>query len=65
MIALFLAVALPLVEVPASKPGRCFAVIVSGDGGWRKIDSAMAERLLTDDIPTVGLDTPASAQSRC
>src|SRR5439155_23324602 len=44
VIALFFALALPLIEVPVSTPGDRFAVVVSGDGGWRKIDAAIAER---------------------
>jgi type IV secretory pathway VirJ component len=48
---------LPLVEVPAAHPGKTFAVIVSGDGGWASIDRSVAEALAGDGIPTVGLDS--------
>jgi type IV secretory pathway VirJ component len=64
VIALFFALALPLIEVPVSTPGDRFAVVVSGDGGWRKIDSAIAERLRIREIPTVGLDTAAYYRTR-
>ncbi len=65
LIALFAAaVQLPLVEVPVSKPGDCFAVIVTGDGGWRKIDAAIGQRLRTRGIPTVGLDAAAYFRTR-
>lgn len=64
MIALFLAVALPLIEIPVSTPGDRFAIVVSGDGGWRKIDAAIAERLRRRGIPTVGLDAAAYYRTR-
>ena len=64
MIALLFALALPLVEVPVSTPGERLAVVVSGDGGWRKIDAVMAQRLRTREIPTVGLDAAAYYRKR-
>ena len=64
MIALFFALALPLVEVPVSAPGEQFAVIVTGDGGWRKIDASLADRLQHRGIPTVGLDAAAYYRTR-
>ena len=64
MIALFFALALPLVEVPVSAPGAQFAVVVSGDGGWRKIDASLADRLRQRGIPTVGLDSAAYYRTR-
>ena len=48
---------LPLVEVTARKPGKTFAIIVSGDGGWASIDKSLADALAADGIPTVGLDS--------
>jgi type IV secretory pathway VirJ component len=48
---------LPLVEVPVKQPGKTFAVIISGDGGWASIDKSLAESLATKGIPTVGLDS--------
>src|SRR5437868_5638789 len=64
VIALFFALALPLVEVPVSAPGGQFAVVVSGDGGWRKIDASLADRLRQRGIPTVGLDSAAYYRTR-
>lgn len=48
---------LPLVEVPAARPGKTFAVIVSGDGGWASIDRSIAGALAERGIPVVGLDS--------
>jgi type IV secretory pathway VirJ component len=48
---------LPLVKVPAVSPGTTFAVIVSGDGGWARIDRSVAEALAAQGIPVVGLDS--------
>jgi type IV secretory pathway VirJ component len=64
VIALFFAVALPLVEVPVVAPGDHFAVVVTGDGGWRKIDAAIADNLRKHGIPTVGLDSAAYYRTR-
>ncbi len=61
---LFAIQGLPLVEVPPRQPGDYFAVIISGDGGWRKIDKVMAEGLSAHDIPTVGLDAAAYFRTR-
>ncbi|MEZ5543487.1 MAG: AcvB/VirJ family lysyl-phosphatidylglycerol hydrolase [Pseudomonadota bacterium] len=48
---------LPLVEITVKQPGRTFAVIVSGDGGWASIDKSLADSLASEGIPTVGLDS--------
>ncbi len=48
---------LPLVEVPVRQPGKTFAVIVSGDGGWASIDKSLAESLAAEGIPSIGLDS--------
>lgn len=46
---------LPLVELPATKPqGDRFAVMISGDGGWRRIDTKVTDKLRADGIPVVG-----------
>ena len=48
---------LPLVDIPAArKPGRLFAVIWSGDGGWRDIDKTIGEILAKRGVPVVGVD---------
>ena len=62
--ALFLATvtaspkALPLVEVPAPRGAehKLFAVMVSGDGGWAKIDNEISAHLAGGGIPVVGLN---------
>lgn len=48
---------LPLVEVSAQKPGKTFAVVLSGDGGWASIDKSLADTLSGKGIPVVGLDS--------
>ena len=47
---------LPLVDIPAAKPGRLFAVIWSGDGGWRDLDKTIGEILARRGVPVVGVD---------
>ena len=64
MIALFFALALPMIEVPVSTAGDRFAVMISGDGGWRKIVAAIAARLREKQIPTAGLDAAAFYRTR-
>lgn len=48
---------LPLVEVPAlhPRPGL-FAILYSGDGGWRDLDRSLAEILAADGLNVVGVD---------
>jgi phosphatidylglycerol lysyltransferase len=48
---------LPVVEVPAKNPGKRFAVLISGDGGWASIDKALAAALAKDGVPVVGIDS--------
>ncbi len=50
---------LPLIEVPARTKSATplFAVLISGDGGWAKIDKSISERLAGDGIPVVGLNS--------
>lgn len=47
---------LPLIELPAPKRGPLLAVFLSGDGGWRDIDKAVAERLQAEGVSVVGWD---------
>ena len=48
---------LPLVEVPASGAASdTLVVFVSGDGGWAKLDKAVAKTLAADGMPVVGLN---------
>jgi type IV secretory pathway VirJ component len=48
---------LPLVEVPTTKPGDTFAVMLSGDGGWAGIDKAVAGAIANAGIPVIGVDS--------
>jgi len=49
---------LPLVEVPAEKPGRgLMAVLVTGDGGWAGLDQQVARQLAAQGIGVVGLSS--------
>jgi type IV secretory pathway VirJ component len=48
---------LPLTEVPAQREGTWLAVIVTGDGGWAKLDQSVAEALATRGIGVVGLNS--------
>jgi type IV secretory pathway VirJ component len=47
---------LPLIEIPAEHPDKLFAVIWSGDGGWRDIDKTIGEILAKRGVPVVGVD---------
>jgi len=47
---------LPLVELPADKPSDLLVVVLSGDGGWRDIDSDLAEDLRKSGVPVIGWD---------
>ncbi len=48
---------LPITEVPVQGPGKRFAVLVSGDGGWASIDKRLAAALAKDGVPVAGLDS--------
>jgi type IV secretory pathway VirJ component len=48
---------LPLVEAIAPNPaGKIFAVLYSGDGGWRDLDRSLAGLLVARGISVVGVD---------
>ncbi len=48
---------LPLIEVPATHgTSDTMVVMVSGDGGWAKIDKSLAGALADNGMPVVGLD---------
>lgn len=51
---------LPLVSVPAQGPGGgdLMAVIVTGDGGWTRINRSIAAELARRGIPVAGLIAP-------
>ena len=48
---------LPVVELPAQRPGALFAVIWSGDGGWRDLDKTIGGLLAERGVPVVGVDS--------
>ena len=52
---------LPVVELPAWGDGDndddTFAIFVSGDGGWAGLDEEVADALVAQGIPVVGLDS--------
>lgn len=51
---------LPLVELAAKRPaphGR-FAIMLTGDGGWRRIDVRVTNRFREAGVPVVGFLTP-------
>ena len=48
---------LPLVEMPAAGQASQFAVIYSGDGGWRDLDKSIGEYLVDHGTPVVGVDS--------
>lgn len=49
---------LPLVEVPATQPeGDTLVLLVSGDGGWARIDKEVSKALAQEGIPVVGLNS--------
>jgi len=45
---------LPLVTLDARLPSDRFAVMITGDGGWRRIDQKITDRLRAAGIPIVG-----------
>jgi type IV secretory pathway VirJ component len=49
---------LPLREFPVAKPHGQFAIILTGDGGWRRLDDQIAKRLRENGVPVVGFLVP-------
>jgi len=48
---------LPLIEVVAPQPvGQLFAILYSGDGGWRDLDRSLAGVLASKGVSVVGVD---------
>jgi len=48
---------LPVVEVPAARPGRRLVLLLTGDGGWVGIDKALAAEFAAAGVAVVGLDS--------
>jgi type IV secretory pathway VirJ component len=55
---------LPLVILPATQPSDRFAVMLSGDGGWRRIDQKVTDKLREEGVPVAGFLTPAFFRTR-
>ncbi|MDE3028226.1 MAG: virulence factor family protein [Paracoccaceae bacterium] len=49
--------ALPVTLLPTKPKYDAMAIILSGDGGWRDIDSSIGKKLQADGVPVVGLDS--------
>jgi type IV secretory pathway VirJ component len=54
----------PVIELPATGTSDRFAVMLTGDGGWRRIDDRVASVLRAEGIPVVGFDVPAYFRTR-
>ncbi|MFC7335387.1 AcvB/VirJ family lysyl-phosphatidylglycerol hydrolase [Rhodocista pekingensis] len=48
---------LPVVELPAERPGDTLVLFWSGDGGWRDIDATIGEALAAAGVPVLGIDS--------
>jgi type IV secretory pathway VirJ component len=49
---------LPLREFPAANPRGRIAILLTGDGGWRRIDAQIANRLREAGVPVAGFLVP-------
>lgn len=49
---------LPVMELLSNKAGDQFAVMLSGDGGWRRIDQRISKTLRAEGVPVAGFLTP-------
>jgi type IV secretory pathway VirJ component len=47
----------PVVELPAKGAGDRFAIMLTGDGGWRRIDVKVTDVLRANGIPVAGFIT--------
>jgi type IV secretory pathway VirJ component len=54
MALLLAALHLPLIEKPASSSQPYFALLLTGDGGWRAIDAGLADEINRHGIPVAG-----------
>lgn len=48
---------LPLIELPVTTPSDTFAIIYSGDGGWRDLDRTIGKKFQDLGMPTIGFDS--------
>lgn len=51
------ALSIPVVEVPAGQASDTVTLFLSGDGGWRDLDRAVATDMAKLGYPVVGIDT--------
>jgi len=54
----------PVLEFPVTGTGDTFAVLLTGDGGWRKVDAGIMDVLRGEGIPVAGIDVPAYFSTR-
>ena len=55
----------PMIELPATAgTSDRFAVLLTGDGGWRKVDESIATYLRAQGIPVAGVDVAVYFQTR-
>lgn len=55
----------PVLEFPATNSASDrFAVMLTGDGGWRRVDDRIAAVLRAEGIPVAGLDVPTYFRTR-
>jgi type IV secretory pathway VirJ component len=64
LLAIAIACNAPVIELPATGTSDRFAVMLTGDGGWRRIDDRVASVLRAEGIPIVGFDVPAYFRTR-
>ena len=56
---------LPLIALPANHPPHgTFAVMLTGDGGWRRIDVRVTNRFREQGVPVVGFRTNSYFEKR-
>ena len=48
----------PVRSFPVAKPQGRFAILLTGDGGWRRIDDQIARRLRAANVPVAGFLVP-------
>lgn len=48
---------LPVTVLSATPKHNAVAIILSGDGGWRDIDSTIGKTMQADGIPVIGIDS--------
>lgn len=49
--------ALPVIDMPSTKPAKALVIFFSGDGGWRDIDMEIGDWLQKQDVHIIGIDS--------